>query len=240
MEMALYYGDIRASNFKIETSNDDEKWKEIFDGGSSGTSAGLESIDITESYGRYVKITGSGNSSNAWNSYTEVVIHAEALVIEEQELADLVDSANALHDDAIEGTGIGEYPPGSKAELKPAIDSAQAVLDNENATQAEINVAYVMLMDALEEFEQNKITGLTRLFMADIKVYPNPFDQQIHLELPDNIHIQRIYLIDVLGRVSAFPASTTKTTLEVGGLSPGIYILHLQTDKGVMNKRIMK
>jgi parallel beta-helix repeat protein len=240
MEMAFYYGDIRASNFKIETSNDDEKWKEIFDGGSSGTSAGLESIDITESYGRYVKITGSGNSSNAWNSYTEVVIHAEALVIEEQELADLVDSANALHDDAIEGTGIGEYPPGSKAELKPAIDSAQAVLDNENATQAEINVAYVMLMDALEEFEQNKITGLTRLFMADIKVYPNPFDQQIHLELPDNIHIQRIYLIDVLGRVSAFPASTTKTTLEVGGLSPGIYILHLQTDKGVMNKRIMK
>jgi len=151
-----------------------------------------------------------------------------------------VDSANALHDDAIEGTGIGEYPPGSKAELKPAIDSAQAVLDSENASQAEINVAYVMLMQAMEEFEENKITGLTRLFMADIKVYPNPFDQRIHLELPDNIHIQRIYLIDVLGRVSAFPASTTKTTLEVGGLSPGIYILHLQTDKGVMNKRIIK
>ncbi len=78
-----------------------------------------------------------------------------------------------------------------------------------------------LLLEAMEEFEGNKITDISDLFMADIKVYPNPFNQQIHMELPDNIQIQRIYLIDVLGRVTAFPASTNKTTLEVGGIVPG-------------------
>jgi parallel beta-helix repeat protein len=240
MEMAFYYGDTRTSYFKIETGNDDEEWKEVFDGSSSGTTAGLESIGITESNGRYVRITGSGNSSNAWNSYTEVLIHAEELLIDKQELADLVDSANALYDDAVEGTGVGEYPEGSKAEFKPAIDSAQAVLDDDHATQAEISMAYVLLMEAIEEFEENKITDISGLSGAGVRVYPNPFNQQIQIELPDHIQIQRIYLMDVLGRVSAFPANKGRTTLEVGGLSPGIYILQLQTDKGVISKRMVK
>lgn len=240
MEMAFYYGDIRTSNFKIETSIDDIKWKEIFDGSSSGTSAGLESVDIKESYGRYVRITGSGNSSNAWNSYTEVVIHAEKLLIEKQELADLVDSANALHDAAVEGSGLGEFPAGSKAEFKTVIDSAQAVLDDEDASQSDISMAYAILMEAMEEFEGNKITGNPDLISAGIRVYPNPFNQQIQLEIPDHIQLQGIYLIDVLGRTSVFPALTNKTTLEVGGLSPGIYIMQLWTDKGIINKRMVK
>jgi len=240
MEMAFYNGDLRTSDFKIETSNDDIKWKEIFNGSSSGTTAGLESIDITESHGRYVKITGSGNSSNDWNSYTEVLIHAEELVIDKLQLADLVDSANAIYDAAVEGTGVGEYPEGSKGDFKPAIDSAQEVLDDDNSSQSEISMAYVILMEAMEEFERNKITGITGLSTAGIKVYPNPFNQQIHLDLPDNIQIRRICLIDVLGRASAFPSRINHTTLEVGGLSPGIYILQLQTDKGIINRRMVK
>jgi hypothetical protein len=240
MEMAFYYGDSRTSVFKIETSSDDERWKEIFNGSSSGSTAGLESINISESHGRYVKITGSGNSSNAWNSYTEVVIHAEELMVEKQELADLVDSANALHDAAIEGTRVGEYPEGSKAELKTVIDSAQAVLDDVDASQSDISMAYVILTQAMEEFEENKVTDITESISAGIKVYPNPFNQQIHLALPDNIQLQRICLIDVLGRVSVFPATTNNATIEVGGLSPGIYVMQLWTDKGIINKRMVK
>jgi hypothetical protein len=240
MEMAFYYGDSRTSDFKIETSSDDERWKEIFSGSSSGTTAGLESIDITESYGRYVRITGSGNSSNAWNSYTEVVIHAEELMVEKQELADLVDSANALHDAAVEGSGIGEYPEGSKTELKTVIDSAQAAIDDEDASPSDISMAFVILTEAMEEFEGNKITDITEMFGNGIKIYPNPFNQQIYIVLPDNIQLRRICLMDVLGRVSVFPATTNNTTIEVGGLSPGIYIMQLWTDKGIINKRMVR
>ncbi len=240
MEMAFYYGDLRASHFKVETSSDDENWREVFNGSSSGTNAGLESIDIMESFGRYVKITGSGNSSNDWNSYTEVVIDAEELVVARTELADLVDSAIALHDAAVEGTGMGEYPEGSKAELKTVIDPAQAVLDDEHASQSDISLAYVLLLEAMEEFEGNKITDVNELFPGEVKVYPNPFNHQIHIELPDNFKIQSIFLIDVLGRVSAFHATTNHTILEVGGFSPGIYILQLQTDKAIINQRVIK
>ena len=240
IEMAFYYGDIRTSSFKIETGNDDENWREVFNGSSSGTTAGLESIAITGSYGRYVKITGSGNSSNDWNSYTEVVIHAEPLVIDIQGLADLVDSAQAIHDAAAEGSGVGEYPEGSKAVFKQAIDSAQAVLDDENATQAEISMAYVLLMEAMEAFEGSKITGIGEFLQAGIRAYPNPFIREIHLDWPDNLQVRGIYMFDVLGRANAFPVPGNNTVLEVEGLAQGLYILQVRTDKGVFNQRMIK
>jgi hypothetical protein len=240
MEMAFYYGDLRTSKFKVETSNDNANWKEVFNGNSSGTTTILETIDIAESYGRYVKITGNGNSSNAWNSYTEVHINAEVLVVARTELEDLVDSATAIHDAAVEGTGIGEYPQGSRAAFKTAIDSAQAVLDDEDASPSGISMAFAVLMDAMEAFDVDKITGIDDIFPAEVKVYPNPFRQEIYIELPDHLYLQGICLIDIHGRVSAFPAGTHVTALEVENLSPGIYILQLWTDKEIFSKRMIK
>jgi hypothetical protein len=145
-----------------------------------------------------------------------------------------------LHDNAIEGTGIGEYPPGSKAILKEAIDAAQTVLDKQDPDQDEISYAYADLSMAMEEFEASVITGMKELFIPGLKAFPNPFDQQIHLTIPDNIRIQRIYLIDVMGRISTFSAQPDQTTLEVGGLPPGIYMLQLHTDIGIIHKKMIK
>jgi hypothetical protein len=92
----------------------------------------------------------------------------------------------------------------------------------------------------MEDFEASVITRLKELSISELKVYPNPFDGQIHLTIPDNLRIQKVYLIDATGRVSAFPAPTDNTTMEVGGLSPGIYILQLHTDKGVINRKLIK
>ena len=240
VEIAFYYGSTRASDFKIEVSLDDEDWRKVFEGSSNGTSDNLETFGFPDVFGRYVRITGSGNSSNDWNSYTEVVINAEILITDMAALEDLVTSASLLHDNAVEGSGIGAYPPGSKAILKEAIDAAQAVLDKEIPDQDEISYAYADLSQAMEDFEASVITGRGELFLPGLRVYPNPFDQQIHLNIPDNIRIQRIYLIDVVGRISAFSAGKDHATLEVGGLSPGVYMLQLHTDKGIINKKIIK
>jgi PKD repeat protein len=46
----------------------------VYSGQSSGTTLGLEVYPFAQTSARYVRITGHGNTSNAWNSITEVEI----------------------------------------------------------------------------------------------------------------------------------------------------------------------
>ncbi|WP_240914009.1 polysaccharide lyase family 7 protein [Microbulbifer sp. SH-1] len=73
VDIAWYKGDQRSSFFSIETSTNGSSWTSVLSNGeSSGNSADFESYDVTDSSARYVRITGSGNNANAWNSILEV------------------------------------------------------------------------------------------------------------------------------------------------------------------------
>ncbi len=65
--------------------------------------------------------------------------------------ADII-SAQSLHDSAEEGTSIGQYPAGSKAELLTAIGAAIDVLNNSSASQLQVNQARSALSAAVEAF----------------------------------------------------------------------------------------
>jgi len=43
---------------------------------SAGNTTALETYDVADGVGRYLRITGHGNSVNGWNSLTEVNIFA--------------------------------------------------------------------------------------------------------------------------------------------------------------------
>ena len=75
VSLATYVGNTRASYFDVDTSRDGTNWSLVFTGQSSGTTTNLERFDCTNSWARYVRIVGRGNSQSAWNSYTEVNIH---------------------------------------------------------------------------------------------------------------------------------------------------------------------
>ncbi|NHW38999.1 hypothetical protein GQF04_31435, partial [Paenibacillus aceris] len=62
------------------------------------------------------------------------------------------------HDTATEGTGAGQYPAGSKAVLKAAIDQAKAVADNTAATQEQVEKTVSELTTALQTFMNSVIT----------------------------------------------------------------------------------
>ncbi len=74
VSMAFFKGDVRVSYFKILTSDDGTNWTEVFNGQSSGSSLEMESFNTTPTVAKYLKVEGLGNSSNQWNSYTEVRI----------------------------------------------------------------------------------------------------------------------------------------------------------------------
>ncbi len=77
VKIAWARGDERTASFDIEVSPDSVSWTQVFSGQSSGTSLQLESYDVTDQVGSYVRIVGQGNSMNNWNSITEVELYGE-------------------------------------------------------------------------------------------------------------------------------------------------------------------
>ncbi|EWH08621.1 cyclic nucleotide-binding domain-containing protein [Catenovulum agarivorans DS-2] len=72
LQVLWFEGDSRNYYFDIDISHDKAQWTSVLvSGQSSGSQAGYELIDIDDTDGRYVRITGQGNSVDAWNSIVE-------------------------------------------------------------------------------------------------------------------------------------------------------------------------
>lgn len=70
--IAFHQGNQRTATFDIQATYDKEQWTSIYSGTSSGTTLEQEQFVVQSFTARYVRIVGHGNSSNAWNSITEV------------------------------------------------------------------------------------------------------------------------------------------------------------------------
>ena len=70
-----------------------------------------------------------------------------------------ITEAQSVHDGAVEGTAMGEYPVGSKATLQAAINDAQAVVDDLSLGQGPVDAAIATLQSALNDF-LNSINGI--------------------------------------------------------------------------------
>jgi hypothetical protein len=82
VQIAFYSGNVRTSTFDVQVSANGQDWTNVATGlVSSGTSLDLQTFSFTPVTGKFVRITGRGNSVNTWNSYTEVKIDTEAVSI---------------------------------------------------------------------------------------------------------------------------------------------------------------
>ena len=70
--IAFWKSDARSTLFKIEVSEDGENFKTVFDGQQSNKEDALAEYRIDPVVARSVRITGYGNTSNAWTSVLEV------------------------------------------------------------------------------------------------------------------------------------------------------------------------
>ncbi|UJF36380.1 cohesin domain-containing protein [Paenibacillus hexagrammi] len=88
-------------------------------------------------------------------SYT---VQLTGAVVDKAALLALIADAQSKHDAAIEGSGAGQYPAGSKSALQVAIDQAKAVAGSTEATQEQVEQAVSALTAALQTFEDSVIT----------------------------------------------------------------------------------
>jgi hypothetical protein len=73
--VAFYQGDTRTTNLDVRVSTDRVTWTEVSSVTSSGTSLALERWDLPAGApARWVRVVGRGNTVNAWNSLTEVLL----------------------------------------------------------------------------------------------------------------------------------------------------------------------
>ena len=76
VDVAWYRGDLRVNRFTISVSNDGITFTPVFSGQSSGKTTGLESYNVPDTIGQYMRITVTGNTENSWSSITEVDVNA--------------------------------------------------------------------------------------------------------------------------------------------------------------------
>ncbi|WP_430972034.1 polysaccharide lyase family 8 super-sandwich domain-containing protein [Sunxiuqinia rutila] len=86
--IAWYKGNERTSSFDIEVSLDGINWINVYSGVSRGTTLEQEDYDITDTYARYFRIVGHGNSNSMWNSITETDIFGSPKTIVYTTIAD--------------------------------------------------------------------------------------------------------------------------------------------------------
>src|SRR5215204_7768887 len=78
VDIAWWRGNFRVNTFTISVSNDGTNFTPIFSGQSSGQTIGLERYDVSDTFGRYMRITVIGNNENSWSSISEVRINGGA------------------------------------------------------------------------------------------------------------------------------------------------------------------
>ena len=78
---------------------------------------------------------------------------------------------------------------------------------------------------------------------TDIKVYPNPFTNEINIKTEDELSFSEWKIYDMSGRVlkqGMFSGYTNIESINASELNSGNYLLQLQGEQGVVSKTIIK
>lgn len=75
LSIGFYKGSERYTYFEIQLSTDNNYWTTVFNGVQPGKTNSQQTINVTDSPARYVRIVGQGNTANDWVSLTEVDIN---------------------------------------------------------------------------------------------------------------------------------------------------------------------
>ncbi len=88
-------------------------------------------------------------------------------------------------------------------------------------------------------FEVDGTLGITSEILSEIKIYPNPASDYLHIKTPNNIQVKSTTLIDMNGKV-VIRLQNQIEKIDISHLQQGMYLLQIHTDEGSLSKRIIK
>lgn len=98
--------------------------------------------------------------------------------------------------------------------------------------------------DAVSEVsvQVETVTSSNELFLDNhtVAIYPNPVNNNLHIDLGNAEDIQSINLIDVTGRVVYSVENVSSTNINMSEFSKGMYFVQVQSESGTLVKSIVK
>jgi hypothetical protein len=87
------------------------------------------------------------------------------------------------------------------------------------------------------------VTGSPNLSITDnelennIKVYPNPTNNILNIELANSLELRNIEITTITGQKVL---ESTASTIDVSGFQDGIYFIKIVSDKGILTQKFIK
>ncbi len=80
-------------------------------------------------------------------------------------------------------------------------------------------------------------TGISELEKDNVRIYPNPTNGLLNIET-NNLNVQQVQVTDITGKIMLVEKATR--SLDISGLSSGMYVVSLSTNEGTVSKKIVK
>ncbi|GAB5556838.1 MAG: hypothetical protein SchgKO_10510 [Schleiferiaceae bacterium] len=81
--------------------------------------------------------------------------------------------------------------------------------------------------------------GVNEYTNENILIYPNPVTQSFKIEKPFALSLENVRVLDYSGKL-IHQFKSTEQSFDVSNLNPGLYIVEIKTDKGVLRKKMLK
>lgn len=85
--------------------------------------------------------------------------------------------------------------------------------------------------------DEKFILGVNDFENVQISIYPNPAQERITISIPDDRSIINVSILGLDGHI--YKTGIKTSTLSVGGMEPGIYILKVELNKGIVYNKIV-
>jgi len=95
-------------------------------------------------------------------------------------------------------------------------------------------------VDAGVTFTTDATLGVSdNILSTKVSVYPNPTNGHLQINIPTGYQLKQISVYDITGKQVKY-SNSDASTLDIGNLSEGFYLLKISTDKGVVSKKVLK
>ncbi len=113
-------------------------------------------------------------------------------------------------------------------------------IDDENATYP-VCMEFPITgwcIDDWSSYSEDCVLGITEQSLAaSLQLYPNPVQDVLHINTQNGVELKQIQVYDVMGKKVLEGKSAS---LDFTGLASGLYFVKVETNQGVLVKRVMR
>lgn len=92
-------------------------------------------------------------------------------------------------------------------------------------------------IDAQSYFDEDCGLSVKDEILEQITLYPNPVTDELTIDFKNLLQLKQVMVYSLSGKLVV---QTNQANLNLGGLNAGFYIVQIETNKGIVNKKLIK